>query len=143
MAEYSTLQDSWRDQHYIRWMSPAGQFIGEFPISYLETCGLDPWTYMLDVLTLIVDGERDRTVVTRIDGSTPVFQSPLVQGTYIYRTDGALPRAPLFKRADMQSIKKMSVSPEDLNISAKILLRIWKPANLVDLGQRVARLSLK
>lgn len=94
MAEYTTLQDSWRDQRYIRWMSAAGQFIGEFPITYLETCGLDPWPYMLDVLSLIVDGDSDRAVVARMDGSTHVLRDDLVPGTYIYKSAGPLFHVP-------------------------------------------------
>lgn len=94
MASYTTAQDSWRDKELIRWLSPTGDFIGEFPFAFLIRCGVDPWEYMLDVLSWIVESDDPGPIsILNTDGTAPQTRSSLVPGSYIYSVNGKFRRS--------------------------------------------------
>ncbi|RSH85393.1 hypothetical protein EHS25_004789 [Saitozyma podzolica] len=74
-------QDSWMDTEFIRILSHANQFIGEFPLSFVQRGGVNKWSYVWDVVDQLVEPEN-RGSIKDHNGELMRHEDQPVAGTY-------------------------------------------------------------
>jgi hypothetical protein len=81
MTSYVLAQDSWMDTEFIRILSHANQFIGEFPLSFVQRGGINKWSYVWDVVDQLVE-PGNRGSIKDHNGELMRHEDQPVAGTY-------------------------------------------------------------
>jgi hypothetical protein len=69
------------DTEFIRILSHANQFIGEFPLSFVQRGGINKWSYVCDVVDQLVEPEN-RGSIKDHNGELMRHEDQPVAGTY-------------------------------------------------------------
>jgi hypothetical protein len=90
MTSYVLAQDSWRDTEVIRIFSRTDQFIGEFPLSFVQRGGINKWSYVRDVVDQLVE-PNNRGCIKAHDGELMRHEDQPVAGTYFLESESESP----------------------------------------------------
>jgi hypothetical protein len=83
MASYLLAGDSWRDSEVIRVFSPDDRFIGELPLSFIRSGGVNTWDFVLDVVRLVLEPGQEGGL-RNADGQPLDLQAPPSAGNYVF-----------------------------------------------------------
>ena len=89
-GEYERAVLRWRRTGRIRIETSLGTEIAVFPLSFVESCGINTWSFILDVVRQLVEqvpGGQNAIVDGR--GRSVDLEEAPYPGTFVYKDEGA------------------------------------------------------
>ncbi len=92
-GEYERAVLRWRCTGRIRIETSLGTEIAVFPLSFVESCGINTWSFILDVVRQLVEQVPggQNAIVDGIGRPVDLGQAPY-PGTFIYKDTGTSPK---------------------------------------------------
>ena len=90
VTTYTTALGVWRRSGAVHILSVHDTKIASFPISFLHSCGDDSWSYILRVVSLLIEVDLNHPGQLRDDhGQLVNLRDPPNAGEFRYVEDGA------------------------------------------------------